>query len=85
MINSLKTKRIQTLLPFTLLLAYSLTILLHSEFWSNILSPINACVAACILLFTYFKSANKFVNIPFLFYSFACFSWAIADTLWMLY
>lgn len=85
MINSFKKLKKETIIPYVLLLACTATLLFRSELWSNILSPINSCVSAAILLVVYCKSNSKTMNTPFLFYSFAGFSWAIADTLWLIY
>ncbi len=66
--------------------SYFLAIIYNLSYLGYFLSPLNAYAAAGILLFTYIKSdhRNK-ASITFLFYSFACFSWAVADTSWGLF
>lgn len=68
-----------------LLIAYFISSLFHSDLWGNILSPINAFTAGGILCFAYLKSDRTIrVSLTLLMYSFACFAWGIADTLWAI-
>jgi len=85
MMSSLKKLRKITIISFGFLLAYLVTVLLHLEFWCNILSPINAFVVAIILLHNYHQAGRNPQNIPFLLCSLTVFSWAIADTLRLIY
>ncbi len=67
------------------LLLYLIASLHQSQFWGNIISPVNALACAGILLFAYLRSPKK--NTPgkiFLLYSLACFAWGIADILWAI-
>ena len=66
-----------------LLLAYFVATLHRSDLWGIILSPLNAFLAAGVLLWAYIKSNRTVMaSIVFLFFSAACAAWGIADTLW---
>ena len=67
------------------LFAYFVSSMLKSDFWGNILSPINAFTAAGVLLFSYLKS-NRTVkaSVTFMLYAFACAAWGVADIMWVV-
>ena len=85
MTNRINSFKRMTLILLILLFTYLIAILIGSDFWGNVLSPINAYAGAVILLSTYLKSKNKLKTITYLFYSIAAFSWAVADTMWLIY
>lgn len=66
-----------------LLGCYFVATLYNSDFWGNILSPLNGFAAAGILMYTYINTDRKTsTRIIFLMCSLACISWALGDTLW---
>ncbi len=63
--------------------SYFLAVVYNPPYLGYFLSPLSAYAAAGMLLFAYLKSDHSSkASITFLLYSFACFSWAIADTSW---
>lgn len=65
------------------LILYFISSIFHSDFWGNILSPINVFASGGILYFAYLKSEHSVrVSITLLFYAIACFFWGAADTIW---
>lgn len=81
--NKIFIRKTAALLIF--LSAYFLAILFHSKLWSDILSPINAFVSGGFLYFAYLKSDRKIrISIMLLMYSFACFTWGLADVIWAI-
>lgn len=73
----------KTLIIVLSLLACLISIFVHNDFWSSILLPLNAFVAGGILLFCYLNFDSNKTNI--LLYSICCFSWGIADSLWVVW
>lgn len=81
----LKNKRILYILSGYFVL-YIITLIYQPALWGNILSPIGAYLSFFVLLHTYLKSGRTyFVHSVWLFFSLACLSWAVADTLWAIY
>lgn len=65
--------------------AYSISVFLQLNSLSDILSPINAFLAALFLFITYYQSdRSHWVSYSLLFYCLACFSWGFGDTLWAI-
>jgi len=62
---------------------YLTAIIYQSDFWGNILAPIDDLLSFCILFQT-FRKANKadFRRYIWLSFSLAALSWAMADILW---
>lgn len=80
-----KTFKRVTLIMLMFLAQYLISSLFQWEIWGNILSPINAFIAAGILLFSYSKSDHSIkVSITLLLYALACTAWGIADTIWVI-
>jgi diguanylate cyclase (GGDEF)-like protein len=74
-----------TILSVILIAAYALSLVSQSNFWGDLLSPMNAFLAAIFLLITFIRTGRRdFVNHALLFYSLACFFWGFADTLWLI-
>lgn len=66
-----------------LMAAYFIASIFNSNFWGNILSPINAFVIAGILFFSYLKADHTVkVSVTLLLYAVACIFWGIADIIW---
>jgi len=64
---------------------YWVAIVARSNFYANIISPVNALLAAAILWFVYQKSRQSgSQKTIFLFDSLACLSWGIADIGWAI-
>lgn len=66
------------LIIFIPLVAALASVLLKNYFFANICIAVNAFIATGVLLFSYIKSKNK----NFLFFSIACFAWAMGEVFW---
>lgn len=65
--------------------AYLMAVLLQPDNWADILSPINAFLAGTVLFIAFYRSNHKVkISYGLLFFSLACFCWALADTLWAI-
>ena len=65
--------------------AYLMAVLLQPDNWADILSPINAFLAGTVLFIAFYRSNRKVkISYGLLFFSLACFCWALADTLWAI-
>jgi len=65
---------------------YFISTISNNEFWGNILSPIGALLSFVIILHTYFKSdRTQNIQKSWIFLALSCFSWAVADILWVIY
>lgn len=85
MTNSKRLLLLKSLALFLPLGAYCIAMLLRNDTWSNLLSPLNAYLAAGILLFGYLRT-NRAVKVSstLLLYSLGCLVWALSDTLWAI-
>ncbi len=64
---------------------YFIASVFESEFWCNILSPLNAGTATGVLIYAYINSDHRsLVSMVLPIYSFACFSWTVGDILWAI-
>ncbi|HCP14444.1 MAG TPA: hypothetical protein DIT32_01455 [Peptococcaceae bacterium] len=69
----------------TLLTAYFISSLFQSEFWGNILSPLNVIAAGGVLCFAHLKSDRSIkVSLTLLLFAFAFAAWSAADVLWAI-
>ncbi len=68
-----------------LMIAYFVSSLFNSDFWGNILSPLNAFAAGGILYFAYLKSDRALkVSITLLLFALAFILWGTADVIWAI-
>lgn len=66
-----------------LLIAYFIATIFNSNFWGNILSPMNAFGIAGILYLSYLKTDHTSkVSVSLLLYAVACAFWGIGDIIW---
>ena len=81
-----KTSIIAALILMSLFFtAYLMAVLLQPDNWADILSPINAFLAGTVLFIAFYRSNRKVkISYGLLFFSLACFCWALADTLWAI-
>lgn len=81
-----KTSIIAALILMSLFFtAYLMAVLLQPDNWADILSPINAFLAGTVLFIAFYRSNHKVkISYGLLFFSLACFCWALADTLWAI-
>jgi len=82
-----KTKFLKILTAVLILfLFYMGAIIVKSDFWGNLLSPLCAAVATCLSLYVYLKSDRaKAINIVWLFLCLAMLAWTMGDILWGIY
>lgn len=64
---------------------YFLSTLYQSDFWGNILSPINAFLAVIIITRNVFMNNRVIHKICWLLLAIAVFSWMVSDILWAVY
>ena len=68
---------------FVYFLLYLTAIMMHSSLWSDLLSPLGACITLAILFNTYRKSNRSFqIQKNWLLLAAGCFFWILADSLW---
>jgi len=78
--NTIKINAAVMILSIAMFLAASAA---GSSFWTDVLSPVTAFIAAGILLFSYIKAkSNNITGTSLALLSLACFNWGIADTAW---
>ncbi len=65
---------------------YIIAGIFHSDYWSNILSPIVGMIAFVMVIRNYLSfNQNLSHKIIWFSFSFACLTWAFADTIWAFY
>lgn len=85
MVSSIsKRKLIQKVTVLSVFMtAYFIASIFNSDFWGNILSPINAFAMAGTLYFSYLKADHTVrERVTLLLYAVACIFWGIADIIW---